>query len=115
MRLSEAIRLGATMKPQCFGELFSKDGGSCAMGAAQDAAGGGILYAMYDFIVKLSDERCPECGKGRTTGRGCKHLIAHLNDVHHWTRERIADFVELHEPLPEVEELKLAEVSQVTA
>lgn len=39
MRLSEAIRLGAMLKPQGFGSYF-RHGATCAMGAAIEAVGG---------------------------------------------------------------------------
>lgn len=110
MRLSEAIRLGAAMKPQAFGSLHY-NGGTCAMGAVCDALG--IDYncmklpgEMVDFIESM--QKCPACGKVQVV----YSVITHLNDMHRWTRERIADFVELHEgvaalaPAPECEEAR---------
>ncbi len=38
LKLSEAIRIGARMRPQCTGTFFSV-GKSCAIGAAMDALG----------------------------------------------------------------------------
>lgn len=104
MRLSEAIRLGAAMKPQAFGEMH-QFGGTCARGSALDAIGlldvtatpEAQLYAWFDTEwAKWSIKKpasCPVSGV----------LTYCLNDTHHWTRERIADWVELHEPLPQVE------------
>lgn len=94
MKLSEAIRLGSTMKPQAFGSAF-KDGGSCALGAAQDAAGEKI---MQDLDVYWSQCQrlwlhCPVCD-GRDSVYG---IMSHLNDGHRWSRERIADWVEFIE------------------
>ncbi len=102
MRLSEAIRLGATMKPQGFGQAFTPDGGSCALGAALDAIGvpQGYPFNIWPEMIKeiLFWQDCPECGRAGAEIR--LSMPAHLNDTHRWTRERIADFVELHEPLP---------------
>ena len=108
MRLSEAIRLGAMMKPQAFGVLIDDNGGTCALGAAYDAVGikfdaSGIPNGYLDEldlwlhrIIELQAATCPECGLN-TPAIG---LIPHLNDAHRWTRQRIADFVGLYEPLP---------------
>ncbi len=38
IKLSEAIRIGARLRPQCRAEFF-KDGGSCVIGAALEGAG----------------------------------------------------------------------------
>jgi hypothetical protein len=99
VKLSEAIRLGAMMRPQAFGTVF--DGiGTCAMGAACDAVGANY-YNMRD-----SDELgmnhddcvpCPACGKRPQEFVYASTIagnIAHLNDHHFWTREAIADWVE---------------------
>lgn len=39
LKLSEAIRIGAKIRPQCFHSLF-KNGGSCVLGAAYEGATG---------------------------------------------------------------------------
>lgn len=114
MRLSEAIRLGATMKPQAFCYFF-KDGATCAQGSALDAVGrlSGDAVTCHDAVAQLwpwaspltlHAERfsCPACGLNYGVLRMAT-LIAHLNNDHEWTRERIADFVELHEGIPDVE------------
>lgn len=95
MRLSEAIRLGAMMRPQVFGEYYV-DGGSCAMGAACEAAGvSGQQIQRYEMqwpdIINAS---CPAC----TGHRIWASTIVHLNDDHRWTREQIADWVQTIEP-----------------
>lgn len=100
MRLSEAIRIGAMLKPQCFGNWFI-DGGSCGLGAALD--GSGFTLSRYDDfkaefpILVMGNIDCPACER---TALYIYDSIAHLNDDHHWTRGQIADFVELHEPDP---------------
>lgn len=105
MRLSESIRLGATMRPQIFNDL-SSDKGTCALGAAREALG---LTEPCDFLsnrfplLENVMALCPECSWDLHE-RTLYAAIIHLNDTHKWTREQIADFVELHEPqamLPE--------------
>jgi hypothetical protein len=101
MRLSEAIRLGASLAPQAFGALADARGRTCAIGAALHAIGVindrrfGWTSAMLRFpVLRLMEEReyarCPAC-RVVQKDRG---LIAHLNDDHRWTREAIADFIE---------------------
>lgn len=94
MRLSEAIRLGSMMKPQCF-RGFHRDGGSCAIGAAADAIGISTdrwaLRAAFPLLAEVNVV-CPACGRNQMTLH--VGMIPHLNDFHNWTRERIADWVE---------------------
>jgi hypothetical protein len=97
MRLSEAIRLGALLKPQAFGPSGWK--GSCALRAASEAVG--ILQPVHDLflytalalrfpILRHHDVACPSCGHQDDL----MFTTYHLNDEHRWTREAIADFVE---------------------
>jgi hypothetical protein len=94
MKLSEAIRLGAMLKPQCRGEFY-KDGKTCALGAALDASGigdFGLKYASDDDVVDrwpISDLRIQRHGLTRTL----RNHIVRLNDSDRWTREQIADWV----------------------
>ncbi len=94
MKLSEAIRLGAMLKPQYHDG--SGDGkATCALAAAADALG--IKYgiiAPYDALEKLYPqllkyERHP-ISKEMEPLEQC---IWGLNDSFRWTRERIADWV----------------------
>jgi hypothetical protein len=110
MRLSEAILLGSTIRPQTFGRVFDTHG-SCAFGAALEAAGAkyqpeGLSTAdeflnydvrkLWTWLVN-SSEPCPDCGK--VAGFGTREVIAaHLNDAHRWSRERIAEWVSTIEP-----------------
>lgn len=114
MKLSEAIRLGSMMKPQIYGEISSGQG-TCALGAAIEAAGltpepavPGIVTGSGritetakagDIIIHTPEawhaffhgyHPCPAC---RVSSYGMR-AIGHLNDEHRWTRERIADWVE---------------------
>jgi hypothetical protein len=109
MRLSEAMRLGALLHPQCFGD-FHVQGGSCALGAACDAVGLATgresfdAYAALTFASRLAsafpvlarrDVRCPVTGQ---LVADVGTIIIRLNDLEHWTREQIADWVETLEP-----------------
>ena len=126
MKLSEAIRLGAMLKPQAFGIMFN-NGGTCALGAAADALGrlddidrevvpfmseiwppewnistqlGGNLAAI---ILSKERIRCPDCTR---IYHAVGSVVMHLNDFHCWTREAIADWVETTEQatVPSLEE-----------
>lgn len=97
MRLSEAIRLGAMLKPQAYGPFSSI--GSCALRAACDAVGihdrleGLFNYselAVHFPLLRTLHQSCPVCGRRDDL----MFVSYHLNDAHHWTRERIADWVE---------------------
>ena len=103
MRLSEAIRLGAMLKPrQAFGAWLDEDGGTCAIGAALDAFGalnadGTADEQKWAEAVKcvrpttFIPNACPACF--RTSDR-VDDTMRHLNNHHRWTREQIADWVE---------------------
>jgi hypothetical protein len=93
MKLSEAIRLGAMLGPQAFGCL-EYNGATCALGAAYKALGITKPSEM-NLGEPFENITCPECGD---VGRGDSLVtIAHLNDIHRWTREHIAEQVEIWE------------------
>jgi hypothetical protein len=122
MRLSEAIRLGAMLRPQGFHDFIQDLGAgivvSCALGAAAEAIGSsavavfgpfadtddlvGELDAAFGTLLNTKRRGCPSkgCGVRRVTA----NVIAHLNDDHRWTREQIADWVESIEPVDVVPE-----------
>lgn len=94
MRLSEAMRLGAMLRPQAYG-AFTDGVGTCAFGAANEALGLDVNDSNgYEFEALISHKaKCP------VVGCGCRRRIVatvvhHLNDEHYWTREQIADWVE---------------------
>lgn len=109
MKLSEAIREGSKIRRQCFGGLFQIENGeikSCALGAALEGAG---LYTPSEEELLVHTpllNKWPELGGGCYLCPSFRHpsedteetclelLIEHLNDVHRWTRERIADWLE---------------------
>ena len=101
MKLSEAIRLGSMLRPQGFG-AYTRDGRSCALGAAREAIGL-ILGWPGEWVVILSKrQKCPVCCVADVATVSLRHLVIDrlfetivlLNDEHHWTREQIADFIE---------------------
>jgi hypothetical protein len=95
MKLSEAIRLGAMLHPQCYGMSMRFATGSdrviatCALGAAEAAGYSWGLEGNRQMV------RCP---LDAAVSMSLSAMIAHLNDVHLWTREAIADWVETVEP-----------------
>lgn len=98
MKLSEAIRLGAMLHPQCYGTTREWRGemivATCALGGAREAG------YKDDFNYSLTP-RCPaEPCFSRQCTMPLPNLLAHLNDYHRWTRERIADFMATLEPAP---------------
>jgi hypothetical protein len=132
MRMSEAMRLGAMLHDQAYGELWTLDEGgaviaSCALGAAFEAAGlpmsremrpypilgvggTGVLNwgdVPYEWQPLLGAPAELPCGCERTgLGVGLfsanfnvQGAIVHLNNSHHWTRERIADWLEGEEAI----------------
>ena len=99
MKLSEAIRLGATLGPQHFDDFFGDAGASCALGAALRAIGMEEI-ANDDDPRKESDAFpsldspaprgwCQNCGTITDVGL----LIVHMNDCRRWSREAIADWL----------------------
>lgn len=128
MRLSEAIRLGSTLNRQGFGN-FRVYGGvngvrTCAIGAALAAIGVTELpnlisseeeyraiFYYWPCMVTRQMISCPAayCIYPKDP---LDVIIAHLNDLHRWTREQIADWVAsiesaelegvVEEPQPEV-------------
>lgn len=86
MKLWEAMLKGSKMKPQCFG-LTYENGGSCAVGAANDGGYRSFYSKEYDT---LGQQPCPVCNLDRGFN---SHLIPHLNDDHKWSRECIAYYI----------------------
>lgn len=97
MKLSEAIRLGSLLKPQGFGvhSGFLYASATCAFGAAECALGRRVIaYKVWPWLLK--ERPCPECGEEMPETTFV--ISNHLNDIHKWPRERIADWVATIEP-----------------
>lgn len=102
IKLSEAMRLGSMLHPQGFGEGYRdptacEPGKTCGMAAALEAVG--IVLKDYHpsqfpaewKALTNAAASCPECGRETVRVEAC---IYHLNDCHHWPREKIADWLE---------------------
>ena len=120
MKLSEAIRLGAMLRPQTkVGYFVNK--GSCAIGAAAEAveASGFDRVGSSWRVVRLVADRWPWLMRidlrsyvACTLTQQSRHdQIAHLNDGHGWTRERIADWVATIETQETAEPVKAETVA----
>jgi hypothetical protein len=109
MKLSEAIRRGAKMRPQNFGSFYDSNGTgtTCALGAAGEGFGilgaclkneFGILRPIGDRVgAMFYDATHPSPCGCIPIGWMLHNQIAHLNDVHKWSREAIAEWVEVIE------------------
>ena len=133
MKLSEAMRLGSMLKPQAFDQYVDLENTkTCAMGAAMDAAG--LIGDMWTAYFGGSDHHvwretwpwanvplvaeCPACDLPLRQKVGA--VVAHLNNEHRWTRERIADWVQTLEdaqttPVESREEVSTEEHAETTA
>ena len=106
MKLSEAIRLGAMLKPQGHGRI-DRGGSTCALGAALEAVGERMdrgWFPVYDRwpVACLYVSYPGKCYRGQTMLVGSSCWI--LNDADRWTREQIADWVESIEHEQEAEQ-----------
>ncbi len=95
LKLSEAMRLGAMLKPQGFSG-FRHNGRTCALGAVADSIGGVSLDGVVSYYSHLTVQpaTCPACVSSAYSPKSLVGAIIHLNDTHRWTRERIADWIE---------------------
>lgn len=106
MTLSDAMRLGAAMVPQAFGDSIVRNGETISAACAWAAISIGIgspphVLAMYRRFPELHNTLpCPECDKSGYFGGllTLEELITHLNDDHRWTREAIADWIDTLKP-----------------
>lgn len=98
IRLSEAIRLGSVLAPQCFSTLYQHGNGeviaTCALGSSLHAIGllqaNGVVYEqIFPLAMLCTDPPIEGCCETTVCG-----IIISLNDRYQWTREKIADWVE---------------------
>ena len=101
--LAEAILHGSLSRPQqSFGHYYEGRRASCALGAAYEG-----MYRLPREAQEIRPRhlaRLFECLENslRSCPEGCKKrlalgaMILHLNDDHHWTREKIAEWVAPH-------------------
>lgn len=103
MQLSEAIRLGAMLKPQATHFLLFEDR-TCALGAACEAVSIRISEGQ-SCLNNATFKRWPilRMRVQSPVAQYCQRasvsiVIQSLNDTHRWTREQIADWVATVEP-----------------
>lgn len=84
LKLSEAIRIGASKRPQCVGRYFSDYGESCAIGAAAEALFG---------VNRMSFTNKHSWQLEKIYGDGPMYLAINWNDSGKYTREQIADML----------------------
>lgn len=84
LKLSEAIRIGSKIRPQCTDANFFRGGKSCALGAAWEAAGGAYEEFFTGWSLIESHFRIDYFLMDR---------VASANDGGQ-TREQIADWLE---------------------
>jgi hypothetical protein len=89
LKLSQAIMIGAKIRPQVKHRAFAH-GGSCALGAAFEGLHGKPWPERDWGIFPWSDVLC-DLGAHQISGE----QIMSLNDTNGWTREQIADWVEV--------------------
>lgn len=97
LKFSEAMRIGASKRPQCRHTFFAS-GGSCAVGAIAEGLGfreGAVIdrFSVIDFFAEVGRELELRTANDAIVDKtGCG--IPHLNDLEGWTREEIADLLE---------------------
>lgn len=104
LKLSEAIRLGAVLRPQGHNALFWA-GKTCALGAAMEAAGLKLTERQSDDgrMYRELEARWPILMMPFPGVDDLRCKIAILNDNEGLSREAIADFVatiEAQHPIP---------------
>lgn len=96
MKLSEAIRKGAKLRPQCTTGRFFGNIGTCALGAAVEAVTGhphhtdGTALAVLHKEWKFLNPRKKGDGIALSS---IGQKIVQMNDNEHMTREQIADWL----------------------
>jgi hypothetical protein len=93
-KFSQAIRLGATFKPQGFGaEAMYSTQKSCVLAAASDALG--ITDNKYHMLRERFPALDSEVSHPTIPYRDNIWTICYvLNDQDHWSREKIANWLE---------------------
>jgi hypothetical protein len=91
MKLSEAIREGAKLRPQGFGELCEQ-GRTCALGAAIEGVWG--YGSVWAYETKDGKNCIDLATHFRNPHESLYWDITTKNDHEKWSRERIADWLE---------------------
>lgn len=101
MKLSEAIREGAKLRPQAFGAYFDEKNCSCALGAASEGSGfqyertRGSVTARFAKLEKHLRQHFPMLWQPQNESMATDlwYAISERNDEG-ITREEIADWLE---------------------
>lgn len=108
MKLSQAIRNGAKLRPQARLAFFYA-GKSCALGAAYEGYYGSTNTSMEEVAdclsrrfpvlrLLLNKSQVPSCIEGDGKDQYLlNNVVTTLNDYKGWTREQVADWVETFE------------------
>ena len=86
--LPTAIRIGAKIRPQCR-DLYHRNGESCVLGAAFEAEG------IRPYTDPQLFELWPELRMQVDPEHALFSALTFLNDDARWTREEIADWLEV--------------------
>lgn len=97
LKLSEAMRIGARLRPQGFVEYFT-GGGSCAIGAAYEAVTGRTDYNSDDApeVSEVFPQLAQPFPGSDYKDDTLEDAIWEKNDIDYWSREKIADWLESH-------------------
>lgn len=120
LKLSEAIMLNGMSKPQGYGcESVASIDAPCAIGGALQTVGKQvtfdpsanypIFFQEWPWVDQEAPEFCPACMDEIWR---VADAIWHLNDLHRWSRQQIAEWVSTIEP-QEPEQTELVEVAEV--
>lgn len=115
--MAETMRAGSNLSRQAFGVFETEDGRTCALGASiavvKDKYPESIhkwygpnyceilnleFPIIFHAFLPMSEEQrrdpviCPERECFNETS--VYNLIAHINNIHHWSREAIAEFLD---------------------
>lgn len=92
LKLSEAIRIGAALRPQSHFCMFDKEGGSCVQGAAAEALGFPFTldYREMEKIRPLLMAAFGVSGDVLSDMQMRNDVMGGMM----WSRERIADWLE---------------------
>src|SRR5687767_14918938 len=120
---SDAIRYGATLRPQGEGGTSAQAavGRSCAILAGAEAMTGTLwIDGDYQLVKRafpylLNPAECPQhCQDGISYKPKLLDVLYHLNDEHKWTREAIADWLQEREDELGFVTISVTEESQAT-
>lgn len=125
MKLWEAMLAGAKAGAQLFGRRHDDHGGSCALGAIEIASGDGKMAESSFKELDGKHVTCIECGRDLLACSGISSYtrtlagqVAHLNNDHRWSWQRIAEWLANRElkfkPIQEVQDGSYIERSTAT-